>query len=325
MDISEINVEFGKPVSVTSKCMYDYTGVFYNEWQEYYIPPVSLRGLIQTWGANSHHGSCLKFRHNEIMNAFIPNKYVSRKDMSRFVWDRLNCGNSYFQLITNIFGSVIKLKHLPALNMRPRKDGRYMMLVPGGNNVIYKKGEVAHSKGYDPMQSIFGIVDWLGGLQAVLLNEDATLFRRKYYLNGTHLGYLLTTTDPKLSADTVKALKEKIAAGKGVGNFRDLYIHSPGGNKDAVQLTPVGDVAKKDDYAAVKNVTAEDVMVAHRVPPELAAIMPGQGNTGDRDKILTNYRVVEVNGYTNEIEELNDDLPNNVKVSFVKYKRTNEE
>ena len=66
-------------------------------------------------------------------------------------------------------------------------------------------------KEYDEIQQIYGMPDWLGGLQSALLNEDATLFRRRYYVNGAHLGYILYTNDAKLPPAARTKLEEKFS------------------------------------------------------------------------------------------------------------------
>ena len=61
--------------------------------------------------------------------------------------------------------------------------------------------------------------DYLGGLQSALLNQDATLFRRKYFLNGAHIGFIFYATDPNMDDDTEEEMKEMIASSKGGGTF----------------------------------------------------------------------------------------------------------
>lgn len=44
--------------------------------------------------------------------------------------------------------------------------------------------------------------EWLAVVQSALLNESATLFRRRYYTNGLHAGFILYMTDPQRRAWT---------------------------------------------------------------------------------------------------------------------------
>jgi capsid portal protein len=55
-------------------------------------------------------------------------------------------------------------------------------------------------------------------------------------------------------------------------------MYAPNGKKDGIQLIPVSEVTAKDEFFNIKNVTRDDLLAAHRVPPQLMAIVPS--NTG---------------------------------------------
>ncbi|MQE27599.1 phage portal protein, partial [Vibrio parahaemolyticus] len=135
----------------------------------------------------------------------------------------------------------------------------------------------------------------LGAIQSSLLNTDATLFRRRYYKNGAHMGFILYATDPNLSDDDQNAMKEAIASSKGVGNFRSMFVNIPNGGENGIQLIPVGDIATKDEFERIKNITAQDILVGHRFPVGKAGIIPqGTGNMGDPVKIGSEYAKDEI-------------------------------
>jgi capsid portal protein len=56
-------------------------------------------------------------------------------------------------------------------------------------------------------------------------------------------------------------------------------MYAPGGKKDGLQLMPISEVAAKDEFFNIKNVTRDDVLAAHRVPPQLLGLVP-TGTTG---------------------------------------------
>ncbi len=70
--------------------------------------------------------------------------------------------------------------------------------------------------------------DYLGGLQSALLNQDATLFRRKYFLNGAHMGFIFYATDPNMDDDTEEEMKEMIVISKGGGELPLHVCEHPG-------------------------------------------------------------------------------------------------
>ena len=126
---------------------------------------------------------------------------------------------------TSVFGEVLELEHLPSINMRVKVDGGFVMLLPNGQEEEFEADEVIHVMDYDVEQNIYGVPDYLGGMQALLLNEAATLFRRRYYSNGAHAGYIFYTNDPDLSEEDEDELRAQISASKGVGNFRSMFVN----------------------------------------------------------------------------------------------------
>lgn len=313
---------FGDPEPVNQTSMIDYMGCFYNG--EYYIPPWDLNGLSKMRHANPHHGSCLMVRRNYLANHYVPSKFFPLSEFRNAVLDQLTFGNAYVQKIRNFIGQVICLRHVPALNMRVKKDrGGYRLLKQNVFTeypyVDFKYDDIIHINEYDTLQDVYGLPDWLGGLQSALLNENATLFKRKYFVNGAHCGNIFYTSDPNLDEDTEEALMEAVKSGKGIGNFKSQYIHIPNGQEKAIQVIPVGDISKNDEFRNVKELSSQDVIVAHRVPPQLASVKPEKGtNMGDLEKIERIYVKTEVKALAQLWIDANDvhDLPEKLKIKF---------
>lgn len=123
-------------------------------------------------------------------------------------------------------------------------------------------------------------------MHALLLNESATLFRRRYYNNGAHAGFIFYTNDPNLSEADEERMQAQIGASKGVGNFRSLFVNIPGGGDKAIQIIPVGDIATKDEFERIENITRNDVIAAWRMNPALAGCRPeNAAEFGDVEKI----------------------------------------
>jgi len=187
--------------------------------------------------------------------------------------------------IRNGFGQTVRLFPLPSYRTRVGADGGAVVLERDQQFKRYKAKDIIWVRQYDPVQQVYGCPDYLGGLQAALLNEDATLFRRKYYINGAHMGFIMYATDPNLDPNVEKDIKEKIQDSKGVGNFRSLFVNIPNGKEKGLQIIPVGNFESKDEFMNVKNVSAQDVLNAHRFPPGLAGIIPANtAGLGDPEK-----------------------------------------
>lgn len=316
-DGSTAAFSFSDPEPVQNSRILDYLGVFPALGGEYYIPPIDLSGLSMMRRANGHHGSCVLLRRNMVANAFASDN-LSVGNFRNAATDLLTFGNAYLQVLRNVFGQPTGLRHVPALNMRPKVDNTtYRLLQPDGKFTDFKPGEILHVREYDTQQQIFGMPDWIGGLQSALLNQDATLFRRKYFVNGAHLGYILYTSDPKMNPGLVSALQEKVRQGKGVGNFKSLHVHIPNGTEKAFQIIPIGDISQKDEFINIKNISANDVRIAHRAPPILMGEAPqGNGNLGDPEKIERVYIRTEVRALAQNFIDLNEELPPKLQFKF---------
>jgi len=308
---------FGDPESVVGKSWIDYLGVVPHT-AGYYEPPYSMAGLAKLRGANSHHGSCLVFRRNMLASVYRPSPELPMSVFRALALDFLTFGNGYLYLVRNLFGQVIGLQHVPALNMRVLVAGGYRRLMPDtGRDLDFPAAAILHLADYDCMQNIYGLPDWLGGLQSCLLNEDATLFRRRYYVNGAHMGYIFYTSDPSLDPKVQTALQEKIREGKGVGNFKSMYIHIPNGKEKSVQIIPIGDISQKDEFAHIKNISADDVLVAHRVPGALAGVRPtAVGGDGDVTKRRLVYLQTETRPLADVFTAANETLPPRLQLRF---------
>ncbi len=94
------------------------------------------------------------------------------------------------------------------------------------------------------------------------------------------------SVDPDIEDD----IKEKIQDSKGVGNFRSLFVNIPNGKEKGLQIIPVGNFESKDEFMNVKNVSAQDILNAHRFPPGLAGIIPANNaGLGDPTKYDAMY------------------------------------
>jgi len=317
-----IAFSFGDPEWVLGSQITDYLGTVYDSNQEYYTPPLSPSGLVKVTGANAHHGSCIYFKRNLLVRQYRPNQVLPLMDLNAAALDFEILGNCYLQTFSNHLGQIVRLAHLPAVNMRRGQDTagqtRYCLLKKNGGKVWFNPGEVLHVAEYEPLQQIYGQPQYMGGLQSALLSEDATLFRRRYYQNGSHMGFIFYTNDPNLDSDTEKKLKQQIRAGKGVGNFRSMFINIPNGAEKAVQIIPVGDIAQRDEFERIKRISADEVLVAHRMQPSLAGVKPDNtGGFGDIEKISRVYIQNEIGPKAMVfMEAINQHLPAGRKIAF---------
>ncbi len=183
----------------------------------------------------------------------------------------------------------------------------------------FTKGSIFHLMEPDINQEIYGLPGYLSAIPSALLNESATLFRRKYYINGSHAGFIMYMTDAAQNQEDVNNLRNAMKSAKGPGNFRNLFMYSPNGKKDGLQIIPLSEVAAKDEFLNIKNVSRDDMMAAHRVPPQMMGIMPNNvGGFGDVEKASRVFVRNELTPLQKRLQELNDWLGEEV-IKFTPY------
>jgi len=300
---------FGDPEPVLSSNPVDYLGTYLDIGGDYYRPPISLEGLGKIMDANGHHNSILHFKKNMVLRWFKPSKIISYNTLQSLALDFVVTGNMYPQVFRNAFKRPVRCGHLPAISMRRGKEaGKFFKLKNDGSHIEFKQAEVLHIKEPDFKQRIYGVPEYMGGVQSVLLSEEAGLFRRKYYENGAHMGYILVTNDANFDDETAKLIEKAVSESKGPGNFRSLYMNiAKSSSKEPVQIIPVGDIGTKDDFHRIKNITQNEILSMHRMQPVLSGIMPENvGGFGDIQKSLEAYHELEVIPLQKAFLELND-------------------
>lgn len=310
---------FGDPVPVIDGYDFFYTGCWMlgSEWYE---PPVDFPALAQTYRATAHHGSALQVKRNILVGSFIPHPLLSRQAFSALVTDYLVFGNCYLERIFGRLGKLLALRPSRAKYVRRGADlARYFWVPNWSERSEFAPDSVIHLLEPDINQEVYGVPDYLGALQSIYLNENATLFRRKYYLNGSHAGFVMYVSDEAQNQEDIDAMRSALKESKGVGNFRNLFLYSPKGKKDGIQIIPISEVAAKDEFASIKNITRDDQLAGHRIPPQLMGVIPNNtGGFGDVEKAARVFVTNELEPLQAILSEINDHVGQEV-VRFRPY------
>ena len=297
---------FGDPAPVLGGGeIFDYLECWFNG--RWYEPPLSLDGLARSIGSSVHLHSGLMFKRNLLSKTFIPHRLLSRAAFEQFAQDFLCLGNAYLERKRSMLGAAHALLPPLAKYMRPGRDGRYFMVKGWQQEHEFEADSVFHLREVDLHQEVYGLPEWLSALQSALLNESATLFRRKYYQNGSHAGFILYMTDPAQNENDVDGLRQALKNSKGPGNFRNLFVYSPNGKKDGIQVIPVSEVTAKDEFNAIKNQTRDDVLASLRIPPQLMGIVPqNAGGFGSIREAAQIYAANELEPIQTRLLQVND-------------------
>ena len=267
----------------------------------YFEPLVSYESLMQLMNSGVHHASALQAKANILKETFVPTEFLNHKDFELFVMNYLVLADGYLQVVRNRMNGIVALRPLLTMYTRMAVDMKHYLYI---RNRVGLRGleydtlslaDVVNVKQQDLRQQIYGIPSYLPAMHSILLNNSATKFRRRFYDNGSHAGFILYSTDANLSDSDWTNLKAQMAQSRNNGNFKNLYLRSPNGKADDLKLIPISEVAAKDEFLNIKGVSAEDMLAAHRVPAILMGIVPqNAGGLGDPIKAAAVF-------YRNEI------------------------
>ena len=287
----------------------------------WYSPPISMDGLAKAFDLPGPHSSCIRLKVNLLTQHFIPSPLLSRQEFRKWALDFVAMGNGYLETRLARSGKPLQLQHsLTRYTRRGVKDGTYYFIQNLRDEHEFAAGSVHHLIQEHPTQELYGLPEFIGSLQSALLGEAATIFRRRYYLNGSHAGFLFYVNEETISAVDAAAMREALRSAKGPGNFKNLFVHAPRGKPDGIQIKHFSEVAAKDDFLNIKNVSRDDVLSAHRTPPQLVGIVPlnnaGFGNVTEAAAI---FHQLEILPLMARFEEVNDWLGERA-VAFSDYK-----
>lgn len=308
---------FDEPVEILKQDPFEFGGVQYDDFHGYYSTPVSFSALNKLFKASGHHRSCRDFVANMYAKFYQPSQALDYLSFRNACVDFASFGNCYLQQLKNRMGVTVALKHQPAIPMRKCKNNVYKKLLANGEEITFEPGEIIHLCMYDPAQVHYGLPYYIGMIQSIFLNESATLFRRKYFENGAHMGYIFFTNDDDLSPEGAKKLKKQIEASKGVGNFKSMFVHIPGGDENSVKLIPVGDKTTQDDFSNIKRISMADILAGWRMYGELSGVQPeDKAGRGDIIKASRAYVEMEVMPVVPIFETINQFLPKHLQIKF---------
>lgn len=184
---------------------------------------------------------------------------------------------------------------------------------------LFSAGSVFHLTEPDINQELYSLPQYLSALNSTWVNEAATLFSSKYYHIGTHANYILYMTDAAQSSSDVDRMRQAIRDTKGLGNFRNLFMYAQNGKPDGIKILPLSEVATKDDFFNIKKASRDDLLSAHRVPPQMMSIIPdNSGGFGDAVKASQVFVRNELTPLQERMKEINDWMEEEV-IAFRPY------
>lgn len=295
--------------------LFDWNEVTWNgRWWE---PRYDLRVLADLLHKTPYHESAMDAKANILVTTLkLPKtgRKISPGTLLILAKELQVYGQCYVLFRRDRYGRLLRVEHLPGIATRRGKTGedflflnqeRAVFDVEAADVTVYQ-GDVLHIKRNDLRQEIYGAPGYLGALDSAWLNREATLLRRRFNNNGAHMGGMFVLTAADVPDEDIEEFQRQILAAKGVGNFKNLFMHLPGADKDAIRFIPVGEVANKDDFWNVKISSRNDVLAQHRVPLVLMSIMPeGTGGLGKPQDAAVVFARNEIEPFQLVMDEIN--------------------
>lgn len=292
--------------AVSNFLITDYLSTYDNG--QYFEPPVNQNDLIKLSKTGLHHASAIQAKINVLASTFVETKYLSRDEFKKFAYNSIVLGNGYLELVCNRFGNVLCAKSRLGLYMRVASNLRDYVYLRGhfAQNEILPGNKVIHFKEHDLVQEVYGVPYYLAAIAATNLNTNATVFRNRYYVNGSHAGFIILSTGD-LSDEDWDELADNLADTRGGGNFKNIMLRDPKADPDSLKLIPIAEVAAKDEFTSIKKISAADQLTIHRVPPQLMGTIPeAAGGFGDVEKAARVFFENEIKPIHQYLQSLNN-------------------
>lgn len=297
--------------------------------KQFWVPSFSIEGLNQVAALSPIISSSNALIAKSIANCYIENKILSREDLEEAVLQYLYNGNIYLLKNKNNNGEILNLSLIKSEFVRISLDNKVITkhFDPKEDQTAYLKWEdgiFVHLKQPSPLSGVYGLPYTIGVLHQVYLGNDAVIFRRNFYMNGAHMGYLIEIDANGMTKQEEKDIRESFKASKGAGNFTTNIILSRGRektDKQKVHAIPLGDISAQDEFPGLKGVVKDDIIMAMGVPVSLLGGLPSQGGMlGDSRKAMEVFGNNKVDPLCNEIKsKLKKE---GIKVEFKNYAET---
>ncbi|MCP4754259.1 MAG: hypothetical protein GY866_25510 [Proteobacteria bacterium] len=189
---------------------------------------------------------------------------------------------------------------------------------------------------YGPESSIYGTPSYLGSQNSNLLSHAYDLLFLRFVENGAHLGHLFLFNfdyddrDKEGVSKKEEKIKADIKSAKGIGNGQNWYFNlgglteesgKPVNIEEVVKIVPLGElIAKLNMDIKASEYLRDNILSAHRVPPEIMAVIADKKHAGDLDKIVDLYNRNTVHPIQQPFRDgVNDKLPPERWIDFDPY------
>lgn len=185
-------------------------------------------------------------------------------------------GNAYIEAVKRS-GSVIALYHVPAVTMRITRTG-FIQEAEAGQYMDFEAAGAAgdrgiiHLKQYSPAASVYGVPDWIGCLNSILLDVYATEWNYRFFENNCMPAWAIVVKDGTLTEAAEQSIRDFFSQRyKGAINAHKTLLMSANNSEVLFQQLQTG--TKDMSFERLKEICRNEIIAAHGIPPRLLGIM----------------------------------------------------
>jgi len=292
--------------------------------------PLDFKALADLCYTNTWHDRCLSVKSKVIAGLGFdilceelpeevrtliakPNPEYSFLEFSvRLQYDLELYGNAYIEVV-RLGGAVVGFYHLPARDVFVRKDRqgfwqkggagvgfcnfKALPFVAQGRDAAATSGrELIHLKKYSVQSSYYGMPEWLGSLVALATHQQVGEFNLRFFANSGMPDLALIIEGGSMNEEDMDTLQSYLAENiKGVVNAHKTVI-IPVKERDVhVRIEKLSDI-KEGSFKLLKDLTRDEIVSAHGVPPRLVSILSagGLGGSGEGIAQLSTFMNIDV-------------------------------
>ena len=235
-------------------------------------------------------------------------KFLSTYDLGAGIYDYVYCGNCYFKKVLDNKGDVSRIEHQISRTMRLGiKKRQYYQVEQESIKDRFPAERIIHIPKYGPETNLYGVCGYFSAYLSILLNMAIKRSNYNFLKNGANFGNIVLLNFGFEDRDQESGIskeeediKQKFRDAKNVQEGANLVISLDGIIDDdgkaidmdkLVKITPKGELLAKfhDGWVKLADMARNNILSAHRVPPEIMAVFAEQRYSGDLDKIVKMY------------------------------------
>lgn len=266
----------------------NFTGLVY--------PPLPLSQILDLAYSNAFHTQCialksemavgLEYEAPKQVEDYLESLAVEQDSfldlLGMVAWDWECLGNGYLEVARDGKGKIAELYHVHGQTIYTSTEGNTLkeyiqwldtsipFSVFGDND---GRNELLHFKRYSPFSTWYGLPEWVACLEALRLDQEKKTFYAAFFKNFAVPSLAVVLEGAEFDEATEKKLQQGFAEMKGNDNaFRTLLLSIP--MQDAtVKFERLMADFKDMPFDKLSQVTREEILAAHGVPPRLVGIV----------------------------------------------------